>query len=385
MSPNEKRRSRGVAVLGTLAAAAAAFAALAAPAGAAVGKGEATIVTASHGKGRTLSGQGVKLLAGAGTTGQGNKLVLPIGELDPGAQPSATSAGNLRFKHGKRAIALTGIHFNLATGTLDGKLGASEVPVFMLGDGASVNGTAGSISLSEGSLRLTAEAATALKQKLGLKRALVRKGVGTVWLAAQASPALAPAQTVTSGSLDWGVLAGWRKYVLGTFGPGSIGTITTAGGATASGTLSEASAFFSFPAAGGSYQRGLYGAADKLALNTAGSVTFAKPGHCIIEVKFSGIDVRIDGADSSLTLDSVSDIDTPAGMSCTDVPAVTTAAVKFAKLDLSGVTPTHSADGRSVSWTAIPATLTAAGGSAWGAGYLDGQALDPVTISVGLG
>lgn len=385
MSWNEKRRSRTVAALGALAAAAAMTAALAAPARAAVGSGEAAIVVANHSKGRTLSGQGVKLLAADGASSAGGKLSLPIAELDPGAQATANSAGSLRFKYGKRAVSLTGIHFNLVTGTLDGKLGDSEIAVFKLGAAATVNTTAGSISLKEGGLRLTADAAAALKKKLGLKRALVRRGVGMIWLSAQASPARAAAQAVTSGSLNWGVLASWRQYVLGNFGPGSIGTITTSGGATSTGTLTESGAFFSFPSASGSYQKGLYGAADKLSLNTAGSVTFAKPGHCIIEIKFSAIDVKIDGADSSITLDSISDIDTPAGMTCTPVPAVTTAAVQFAKLNLSGITATSSADGKTVTWTAIPASLTAAGSAAWGAGYPDGQVLDPVSISVGLG
>ncbi len=369
-------------MLGTLAVAAAACAALAAPAGAAVGKGEATIVTAAHGKGRTLSGQGVKLLAAAGAGSQGNKLVLPIGELDPGAQPSATSTGNLRFKHGKRTVALTGIHFNLTTGSLDGKLGGSEVPVFKLGAGASVNSAAGSISLSEGSLRLTAEAATALKQKLGLDRALVRKGVGTVWLAAQASPTHAAARPVVSGNLAWGFLTSWREYIYKELGPGSIGSITTAGGATTSGEVAKPGSYFSFPASDGSFQRGLYGASDLLTLNTQGSVKFAKPGHCIIEIKFSNIVLSL-GASSSIVADLNYDIDSFNGMGCTDVPAVAAPNTTIATLDAAGVVPSQVGD--TVSWVNVPATLTAAGAVPFAPSYKAGQVLDPVSISVGLG
>ncbi len=393
MSSNEPRRSRLVASLLALAATAAMATALAAPAAAASGQGEAVIVVAKHSKGRTLSGQGVKLLPGTGATGQADRLTLPIAALDPGAQPSATSSAGLNFKRGKKTMALSGIRFDLAAGTLVGKLGESEIPVFKLGAAPIVS--ADSVGLEEGKLQLTSEAASALERKLGLERNLTKRGVGMVWLAARtgatapAAPAPEPlkppyaaAKAIVSGGADWGVLASWRSYVLGNFGPGSVGTITTAEGATSTGTLSESSAFFSFPAASGSYEKGLGGNADRLTLHTAGSVKFAKPGHCIVEVKLSDLELTIDGANSGIDLDSIYDIDTPAGMSCTDVPAVPTAGVDFATLDVSAVSPTYSAGDKTITWSAIPAKLTAAGAAAFGAGYPDGQQLDPVTISV---
>lgn len=383
MNSKKHRQGRALTCLASMAATTVVAALLAGTAFAAAGSGQATIVPADHAKGRTLSGQGVKLLAGAGASAQGGKVALPIGALDPGAQPSATTSGGLRFKKGKRAVALTGIRFDLGAGTLVGKLGGTEVPVFRLGAAAAANPTAGSISLSDGVLRLTAEAAKALEQKLGLPKALKHNGVGMLWLAAQANPVYAAAQAVVSGSVNWGVLASWRKYILGNFGPGSVGTIATGGGATAHGTLSEASAYFSFPAASGTYQRGLYGAADKLTLQAAGSVTFAKPGHCIVEVRFSDLRLTIDGAASSVVLDSLYDIDSPP--TCTDNPAVATQDVQFATLQLGGIVPSHSADGKTVTWSAVPATLTGAGGTSWGAGYEAGEPLDPITISVGLG
>lgn len=387
MSSNESRRSRLATGLLALGAGVALTAALAAPAGAAGGQGQAVIAAAGHSKGRTLSGQGVKLLAGPGAGTQGAKLTLPIAELNPaGAQPSARSSAGLTFKRGKQTVDLTGIHFNLGAGTLVGTLGGSEVPVFWLGAAPKIDGAGGSVSLGEGKLRLTAEAATALKQKLDLEHALVRKGVGMLWLAAQAAPAHAPAQAIASGSTDWGVLASWRKYVLGNFGPGSVGTIATGGGATANGTLSEPSGFLGFPATGGSYEKGLYGGSDKLALNTAGSVTFAKPGHCIVSVELAGLELKIDGADSSIALDAGYHVNKVEGKACVEQPAVPATRVTFAQLDLSGVSPTYSADGKTVTWTAVPASLTAAGSAAFiGGKYPAGQALDPVTISVGIG
>jgi hypothetical protein len=396
MSSNESRRSRLATSLLALSAIAAMTAALASPASAASGQGEATIVAANHGKGRTLSGQGVKLLAAAGASSRGGKLVLPIGDLTTGPQASASSAGSISFKRGKRSLTLTGIRFDLGAGTLVGKLGESEIPVFKLGAAPVLNGD--SVALRDGKLQLTAEAASALKQKLGLRRDLIKRGVGMVWLEARIEasapatpippapeppqPSHAAAQAIAGGAADWGVLASWRSYVLGNFGPGSVGTISTGEGATSTGTLSEAGAFFSFPAASGSYERGLDGATDRLTLETQGSVKFAKPGHCIIEVKLANLELTIDGADSAIALDSIYDIDTPAGMSCTDQPAVATADVDFATLDVSAVTPTYSASGKTITWSAVPAKLTAAGAAAFGSTYPEGQELDPVTISV---
>jgi hypothetical protein len=324
----------------------------------------------------------VKLLAGAGATSQADKLTLPIAELNPGAQPSAHSGASLTFRKGRQAVALTGIHFDLASGTLAGKLGESEIPVFWLGAAPSIKSAVGSISLNEGKLRLTAEAATALKQELGLERALVRKGVGMIWLSAQASPTHAPAQAVASGALDWGFLTSWREYVYKELGPGSVGSITTEGGATTSGDPAKAGSFFSFPSAGGSFQKGLYGAGDLLTLKTQGSVKFAKPGHCIVEIKFSNVAVTL-GASSSIVADLNYDIDKFNGMGCEDQPAV--AAPNTTIATLGNVAPTYSANGKTVTWAGLPATLTAAAATPFAPQYKAGQVLDPATVTVGLG
>lgn len=372
---------------------------LTAPAWAASGQGSAQLRLSQQSKGRTLSAQGVKVIAGSPAQQEGSVLSLPISTVETGAAAAATSDGWLRFKRGKRAVVLSGLRFDLAADTLNGKLGGEEISVFRLGGPAQVNAVAGTVSLSGGKLRLTAEAAGALKQRLGLERALLRKGVGTVWLSAQVNPTpkttTPPAPTppapsrvsypVVSGETDWGVLASWRKYILGNVPPGSAGTITTADGASANGTLSEPSGYFGFPEAGGSsFERGFNGATDRLVLETEGSVTFAKPAHCIMEVELADLVVTLDGASSSIVLDSVYDIDTPP--TCTDQPAVPTEDVEFATLDPSGVTPAYSPDGKTVTWSAIPATLTAEGSAAFGLpNYKEGQALDPVTVTVEIG
>lgn len=365
---------------------------IAAPASAATGQGSAAIVLAKHDKGRTLSGQGVQVIAGVPATKDGNTLSLPITNVDPGANASATTDGWLRFKRGRRSVSLTGLRFNLSAGTLSGKLGKEQIDAFKLGAAANVDSVAGTVSLQDAGLRLTPAAATALKKKLSLERALRHNGVGMAWLAAKANPTHAAAQAVASGSTDWGVLASWRAYVLGQQGPphivgNTVGTITAAGGATANGDLTAADGFVAFPATGGTYEKGLYGAADKLTLSTQGSIVFAKPAHCIIEVSLANLRVKLDGAASTITLDSGYDIDVPSGpSSCTDVPPVAANDVTFAALDLSDVTPVVSGDGKAVTWANVPATLTEAGSIAFmGGEYAAGQPLDPVTITVGIG
>lgn len=368
---------------------------VAASAQAAAGQGTADIRFAQHGKGRTLSGQGVKVIAGAPALKSGNILSLPISTVETGAPAVAGSDGWLRFKRGKRGVVFSSLRFDLSAGTLNGHLGGEDIAVFRLGAPAQVDPATGKVALSGGSLRLTSEAAGVLKQRLGLKRALVRKGVGVLWLSAQANIAPKPrpvtpqapsrvAIPVESGEIGWGVLASWRNYVLNV---PPAGTITTADGVTANGSLSAPTGYIGFPmAAGGNatFEQGLNGATDRLVLQTQGSVKFAKPGHCIVEVKLADLLVTLDGADSSIVLDSVYDIDTPP--TCTDQPAVPTDDVEFASLDPSGVAPVYSDGGKTVTWTGIPATLTAEGSAAFGLSgqYKPGQALDPVTVTVGL-
>jgi Htaa len=363
-----------------LCAAAATTAAMAAPAIAAKGSGEAAILVAGHGKGRTLSGQGVKLVAAAGAGSQARKLTLPIGELNPSAQPSATSSASLAFKSGKKTLGLSDIRFDLGAGTLVGKLGGKEIAVFRLGTTPSVNSVAGSISLSDGKLRLTAEAATALQKKFDLEQALVRKGVGSVWLAAQAAPAHAAPRAIVSGGLEWGFLTSWREYIYKELGPFTVGSITTEGGATTNGNPAQPGSFFAFPASGGSFEKGLYGASDRLTLNTQGSVKFAKPGHCIIEIKFSDVVVTL-GTASSIVADLDYDIDKFTGMACANQPPVAAPGTTIATL--GAVAPVTA--GNIVSWSDVPATLTGAAATPFAPQYKAGQELDPVSISVGLG
>jgi hypothetical protein len=370
MRRNRTSRSRGARLLGVLALAAAVAAALAAPAGAVSSSGSAEIVTADHDRGRTLSGQGGKLAPAAGTSLEDGKLTLPVPELDP-AQGTAGQAGNLRFRKGKRGVALTGIHFDFSAGTLNGSLGGEEMAVFKLGTGSAIDPLAGTAVLSEGVLRFTGEAARIVRRKLGLKRALRHNGVGMIWLNARANP-IQVTRPIASGALDWGFRESWRSYVLNVPPAGSA---EVSGGATATGPLTSTATTYGFPAAAGSFARGLYGAGDSISLSTIGAVKWAKPGHGIDEVRLSDLEIRIGGAESWL----IADVRTEIG------PPAESKDVRFAQLDAGAVAPVFSADGNTVTWAQIPATLTVEGASSFSGFYEAGDPLDPVTISVGLG
>ena len=383
MSSHASRRSRlatGLLAVATTAALAAGFAT---PAGAVSGQGNAVIVAAQHDSGRTLSGQGVKLIVGAPGSAEGNKLTLPIAEVSPaGAQPSAAGPAALTFKRGKESMTFTDLRFDLAAGTLVGQFDGGQVSIFRVEGAPQVNSGVGSVSLSGAKLRLISDTANAIQDELELKRGLLRTGVGMVWLSAKANPTEVK-KAITSGGLEWGFLTSWREYIYKELGPGSVGSITTEGGATVSGEVAKPRAFFTFPSAGGSFHEGLYGAATTVALNTQGSVKFAKPGHCIIEIRFSNLQASIDGANSSIVGNLTYDIDKFTGKACEDQPPVSAPATTLATLDASGVVPSHN--GSTTTWAGIPATLTAAAATPFAPTYKAGQALDPVTITVGVG
>lgn len=385
MSSTDPRRSRLATSLLALAAVAALTAAFAAPAGAFSASGNAVFVTASHDNGRTLSGQGVQLLAGNGGSAQDNKLTLPIAEVNPvGSQPSATSAASLSFKKGKASVVFSDIRFNLSAGTIVGKLAGTETSIFRVEGAPQVNSGSGAISLSGGKLRLIGTTAQNLKDELGLERALNPKGVGTAWLAANAKPTQVK-KAVTSGALDWDFLTSWREYIYKELGPGSVGSITTEGGATTVGEPGKAGSYFVFPTSGGALEEGLFGAPTLLAAKTAGGVKFAKPGHCIIEIRFSNLEARINGASSGLYGDLNYNIGKPAGKSCEPQAPVSLTGIEIASLNASGVNPVYSNGGKTVTWANVPATLTAAAAPPFEPQYKAGQVLDPVTITVGVG
>jgi hypothetical protein len=361
------RSGTALAVLGLVAICAAV---LAAPAGAAESIGNAEIITADHDRGRTLSGQGGKLLSASGSSVENGKLTVPAVQYDP-STGIVSETGNLRFRKGKRGVALTGIEIDLAARTLKGKLAGTPMTVFRLSGEPVLDTAAGTATLTESVLRLTPDAAKIVGKKLGLKRALRHNGVGMVWINVRALPTH-ETRAISAGSVDWGFRASWRSYVLDVPPAGSVEVLD---GATATGPLTSSATAYGFPATGGSFAKGLYGAGDRLALSTIGAVKWAKPGHGINEVRLSDIEIELNGSESWL----VADVRTEIG------PPAESKDVRVAALDPSAVTPTYSTDGNAVTWSEVPATLTEAGATSFAGFYEAGEALDPVTIAVGLG
>jgi hypothetical protein len=326
----------------------------------------------------------VKLVVNGGSS-QGNNLTLPVAEVNPiGSQPTATSAAGLAFKKGKASVVFSDVRFNLSAGTIAGKLAGVETAIFRVEGAPQVNAITGAVSLSAGKLRLIGATAQNLRAELDLERALNPKGVGMVWLAAQAKP-IQVKKAVTSGALNWDFLTSWREYIYKELGPGSVGSITTEGGATTVGEPGKAGSYFVFPATGGSVEEGLFGAPTLLTAKTGGSVKFAKPGHCIIEIRLSNLEARINGAGSGLYGNLNYEVYKPVGKTCEPQPTVSLTGIEIASLNAGGITPVYTNGGKTVSWANVPATLTAAAAPPFEPQYKAGQVLDPVTISVGIG
>lgn len=369
MMDRKRLNERGTIASGIAMAALACIGLLAAsPAGAASANGSAELKLAQHGKGRTLSGQGGKIVVGG----------LPIVDLDL-AQATAATSGALSFRKGSREVTLTGIHFDFGAGTLNGLLAGRETAVFRFGS-AQLDPAAGSVRLSEAVLRFTPEAAQVVRDQLDLPRALRHNGVGMLWLGAQAptshkidpDPPKPVVRPVVSGEIDWGFKASWRAYVLTAPPAGSQEVLE---GATATGPLTSPATTYGFPGSGGSLSAIPNGAVDALALSSEGAVKWAKPGHGISEVRFSDLEIEIDSSGSWL----VGDVKTEIG------PPAASDDVRIAELETTGVTPVWSEGGDTVTWSEVPATLTEEGAASFSGFYEAGAELDPVTIRAELG
>ncbi|GIJ48959.1 hypothetical protein Val02_58450 [Virgisporangium aliadipatigenens] len=191
-------------------------------------------------------------------------------------------------------------------------------------------------------------------------RALVT-GAATVALLAVGTPAVAAPATVDSGYLDWGFKASFRAYV--NSGNGTP-PIAASGGATI-----NSNGTFRFPVTGGSYD------ADNGAtsITYGGTVVFSHPAH-FFKITLSNPSLVLNGATRVLKGDVV--LETTGG----GVPPVSVVQSDIATIGAG--TPT--VDGSTVTFTALSATLTEAGASAFNGFYSAGTALDAVSSAVTL-
>jgi hypothetical protein len=178
-----------------------------------------------------------------------------------------------------------------------------------------------------------------------------------------ADPVLDGPQAVAGGSADWGFRTSFRNYVTGTQDPGSAGSIAVLDDAI------DNAGVFRF-SGDGEYVRHQNADDDQLVLSTKGTVVFCKAAHGFYAV-LKDPKVVIDGASSRIVAEiGLNRGGTWLGFRTADI----------AKLDVSSVQPTYSADGKTATWTAVPAKLTADGAAISGL-YPENAVLDPITVS----
>ncbi|MER7321242.1 HtaA domain-containing protein [Streptomyces albidoflavus] len=162
---------------------------------------------------------------------------------------------------------------------------------------------------------------------------------------------------VAKGTLAWGVKESFRRY------------IATGGSATVAGGAKDNGNGYDFPYA----KADLDADARKLSASFDGSVRFTYPSHGI-DMKFSDVKVEAAGNKGTLSVD----VTTPQG---------TEDDVAFATLDLTGVS--YEAKDDVVRLEKVPAAFTADGAAVFandttGSMYKEGEAIDPVTLALGL-
>jgi hypothetical protein len=429
----QRRAGRLLAVLAALAGTAALTAA---PAAADAGSGTATLTFAKQSKATSLSAQGVKVLSvdakGGSTVKTGTQVVeLPLAELTiAGNGAKALTASKLKFSLGKKKALFGDVVFDVAgdSTSVSAKLGKRQLVLFRAAGAATID--ASSVKLDQAALRLTGNAARAIKARLGLG-VLASGKVGSLGLESKltaplAKPAtpepkkvdppktdpypyasecpvpsvegsgafgtppgkvsgIAPAPTFSPGvsqdvlgtSIDWGFRTSFREYVIFAPPAGSLQTLDGAGASAAGAGMAAPTAFFDFPVGGGKYEPGSEPdhSDDKLFADGAGTVLFCKPGHGF-NVVLKNPTVTIDGDDSRIT----ADIGVNANGTWYEFQRV-----DIADLDLSSVEPTIADGGNTLVWEDIPAKLTADGVLATGLSiYNAGEPLDPITVKTSL-
>ena len=185
---------------------------------------------------------------------------------------------------------------------------------------------------------------------------------------ALATPATAATGDVTAATLSWGVKTSFRNYIL---------TGPAAGHWTVSGTVTDATPFG---------WTGGTGSASKAA--ATGSVSYTGGIHFQGHEGFGGIGAGNYALD--LTISSVRVVqqsataaqlvvDTYSNSLAAPTVFTTSSNVAFADVNLAGGTVTSTA--ATVGFSGAPATLTAAGATAFAGFYAAGTALDPVTFT----
>lgn len=183
-------------------------------------------------------------------------------------------------------------------------------------------------------------------------------------LAFAAAPASATTQDLTGGTFTWGVKESFRTYLTT---PPADGTFTVFEGTQASGNGP-----FTFPLWGGRFDSATASAAAEV---KGGLQVVGHEG--LLDISVASIKVEITGTTGTIQLDAWSRPYT--GSETEPQPKVFYDDVIFATLDLSATTPAVTS--KTVTYSSVPTTLTAAGVPVLEGLYPAGTALDPITLT----
>ncbi len=269
--------------------------------------------------------------SGAATVEQGQTLTVDGTGFQPGELVGAVVRSEPVTLPSKVASAAGAVSFSWAV-PADFEVGAHTFVV---------TSTAGSVSLP-----FTVTAAAAV-------------GTAVMSAATEVQPTCV-AQTVTGATLDWGVKESFRSYIVGPIAKGSIST---------SGVADNGS---SYGWSGGS---GSVNTADTLGrVAFSGSVHFTGHGGQL-DLTVSNPRIQLSGLSTASLIADLSSKELSGG--------VVNVSATIATLELPAGSASNSSG--ALSWSGVPATLTAAGASAFGGFYSAGAALDPVSFSLPIG
>ncbi|MDX6623451.1 MAG: hypothetical protein QOE75_1383 [Solirubrobacterales bacterium] len=407
-STSHQRRLRALFL--ALAAAALALIATATSASAAPATGEVTL-TLKKGAQSSLLREGVKVTKAGGKS---QTVKLTVTDLSFGAKTNLTTSGTISFRADGKSATLNALEVSIGAKatTLSARVGKQRT-IFFRARG--IPTSFGDSVAFKGPLSLTGTGAKALRAKLelpGISAGQVGSAAANGLIDAVPVPTPTPATptpplpkpdldpyfaqcsvsatseaegdapapaplptlvdskaTVGPAALGWGLKESFRGYVTSTAG----GSIHVLDGASTTG-VAPAFSGFGFPLAGGEYAiNDLADMSDDQAIvKGSGTAVLCGTKHKF-RVVLSNPTLVIDGADSRIVVDldtNLSGVWTP------------TQRVDFAELDLDGITPFYNRSGSEVSWEDIPAALTEAGAEAFGGFYPEGEALDPVSLTL---
>nr|MDT0660413.1 HtaA domain-containing protein [Micromonospora sp. DSM 115978] len=168
-------------------------------------------------------------------------------------------------------------------------------------------------------------------------------------------PASAAEADISGGTLTWGFKASFRTYVSGGNGNPPI--------AASEGASINANGTFAFPATGGSYDA----ATGTGSARYGGTIVFSYPAH-FFTITLANPTVELAGGTALLKAD-------------VELVSTITEPVQTLQATVATLTGSPGQDGATVTGTALPATLTAEGASAFNGFYAAGEALDPVSFT----